>query len=514
MNSNISSVTFEEEQLKALKKFKSTRESQLNDSIAKLKSKELQLLSMRTALREEFIEKKKNEQKKKKNILKSTFFVELCIFITAIMYVLIYKSDSIFLSYEFKEVFQQAIILVAVAVGIIGVVVAFVPISQTSIIEGEIEEINNALEKLDDEIKQLEVDSADEISKFNNAVKMSIAQHKCKCEESQKLTDELNKDGYKLLPPEYYSQQKSLASQFETNKNVKLSSEIKLMTEKKREQSQKHKQEASKQVNAISKKFRISALVISTVVTLSIFLVTLIVLMVDAGTSFLNDDDFCTVALILLPFTFLIIWGFVYLYKLNTSTQINELKDVITKCDSSCTEEILKNKSHMEKEVKEEISRNAAKTNTKIELYHAAFESAAETLSKQYATSQLATTVISWISEHFWNTIKATSRATHVLNISVPYTFNIYKDKIISLQGTFDFTQKRCQILTDGIDQAALARGIASNVRTVIITKNLSTPIDQNCDIEIEYEYNGSCVNVKMEYKAINGNYTEARTWI
>ena len=62
--------------------------------------------------------------------------------------------------------------------------------------------------------------------------------------------------------------------------------------------------------------------------------------------------------------------------------------------------------------------------------YIAQFEAAAQSMSVQFAESQLAIEVIEWMTQGFAKAIDSTDRRSHVERIDVPFMFEVYSSKI------------------------------------------------------------------------------------
>ena len=145
--------------------------------------------------------------------------------------------------------------------------------------------------------------------------------------------------------------------------------------------------------------------------------------------------------------------------------------------------------------------------------YIAQFEAAAQSMSVQFAESQLAVEVIEWMTQGFAKAIDATDRRSHVERIDVPFMFQVYSNKITCNLGTFDFEIKRCRNLESPLEQTALSRAIAAAVQLNITMKYPKDASGTDIITNINYEYGADYVKTTVVYSAVNGNYRAVRDW-
>lgn len=177
-------------------------------------------------------------------------------------------------------------------------------------------------------------------------------------------------------------------------------------------------------------------------------------------------------------------------------------------------------KSNAEGEsVKERFRRDKAirmiedQTDKDVAIYKSEFEAEAQRMSVNFAESALATEVIEWMSVGFSAAITAADRAEHIEKVVVPFCFKIYTDKIVCDRGVYDFKVKRCANLTSPLQQAALARAIASAIHLNIIMEYPSDTSGTEHMITTNYEYTSCSVEVTITYTAPNGNYRPVQNW-
>lgn len=148
-----------------------------------------------------------------------------------------------------------------------------------------------------------------------------------------------------------------------------------------------------------------------------------------------------------------------------------------------------------------------------IAAYRKKFFADAQSMSVRYAESKLAVEVINWISEGFARHVESADRASHIQQVVVPFTFNVYPNKISCVLGTYDFEIKRCATLTSPLQQAALARAIGTAVQLNTTMKYPKDPSGTAMTIKTSYKFAENYVCVELNYTAPNGNYRSVRSW-
>ena len=141
------------------------------------------------------------------------------------------------------------------------------------------------------------------------------------------------------------------------------------------------------------------------------------------------------------------------------------------------------------------------------------FEKKAQDLSVNYAESAVAVEVIEWMTAGFCKTIDSADRRSHIQEISVPFIFRTYRNKIECQLGIFDFEIKRCDELKNPLEQTALARAIAAAVQLNITMQYPEDISGTTVVTNIFYAYDDDNVATTITYTAPNGNYTKTRDW-
>lgn len=157
-----------------------------------------------------------------------------------------------------------------------------------------------------------------------------------------------------------------------------------------------------------------------------------------------------------------------------------------------------------------EIKDNA---NREYREYFRQFEAQAQTDSVRFAESELAVKVIDWISGGYIRTIEAADRRSHIASITVPFIFNVYRNKITCNLGEFNFELERCKNLSDPLEQTALARAIASSIQVNVAMKYPADPSGTDYVLNTSYEYFSDHVAVTLMYTAPNGYFKAVQGW-
>ena len=166
-----------------------------------------------------------------------------------------------------------------------------------------------------------------------------------------------------------------------------------------------------------------------------------------------------------------------------------------------------------EDSIKSEIRKIENDAQQEKNQYFSEFEINAQNLSVQFAESELAKEVIDWMTNGFYKTIDAADRQSYVEKVTVPFVFNVFKNKITCNLGTFDFNLERCRNLNSALEQTALARAIVSAIQLNIIMKYPKDVSGTDISVDISYSYTNECSQTTITYVAPNGNYKTVRGW-
>ena len=145
--------------------------------------------------------------------------------------------------------------------------------------------------------------------------------------------------------------------------------------------------------------------------------------------------------------------------------------------------------------------------------YLAAFEKNAQEMSVKLAESRLAKRVIEWMTDGFCRTIDAADRRKHIEQISVPFRFEVYTNKITCNLGIFDFEIERCRNLSSPLEQTALARAIAAAIQLNITMKYPKDASGTDRTVNYDFSYTDTYPVVTLTYLAPNGNYQVVIDW-
>lgn len=162
-----------------------------------------------------------------------------------------------------------------------------------------------------------------------------------------------------------------------------------------------------------------------------------------------------------------------------------------------------------------ENKNNEARGNAerKIEDYECQFEQAAIAEAAKYVNSNLVAEVKSWMTQYFANGIANVKRESYTETVVVPFSFRVFPDRITCGNKTFDFNSKRCENLSNRVEQAALARVIASALQLQISMLYPCDPSGTENTIGIQYSYSNDSADVTMKYSAANGYFEPKRSW-
>lgn len=158
----------------------------------------------------------------------------------------------------------------------------------------------------------------------------------------------------------------------------------------------------------------------------------------------------------------------------------------------------------------QEINTQAAR---EIAAYKSEFETEARQMSVRYAESSLATEIIDRLTNSFASAIVAADRRSHITTIDVPFSFNVYTNKITCSSATYDFETKRYSNLTGPLEQTAIARAIAAAVQLNITMKYPKDASGTDFKLDISYTYVEDHVSAFITYTAPNGNYRSVQSW-
>ena len=145
--------------------------------------------------------------------------------------------------------------------------------------------------------------------------------------------------------------------------------------------------------------------------------------------------------------------------------------------------------------------------------YLTSFENEAKRLSVQYAESSVAKEVVEWMTNGFSAAIDAMDRRPHIKIITVPFVFNVYREKITCNIGVYDFEIHRCAFLNSMLEQAALARALATEMQIKLSMKYPKDISGGDVQIKIEYSYPKDSAAVTLRYQSINGEYQGTKSW-
>ena len=149
------------------------------------------------------------------------------------------------------------------------------------------------------------------------------------------------------------------------------------------------------------------------------------------------------------------------------------------------------------------------------EEYAENFEQSVREKSVHFIKGSLVQMIAEQMTSIFSKHIDAADRRKHVPNINIPFSFQVFRDKITSPLGTFDFEIERCRALSDCAEQAALSMAIASSVQTNIVMKYPHDKSGTDIVVSIQYTYGEEYgpATATITYSAPNGNFMNVQDW-
>lgn len=142
------------------------------------------------------------------------------------------------------------------------------------------------------------------------------------------------------------------------------------------------------------------------------------------------------------------------------------------------------------------------------------YEAAQRMASVSFVDSPVTKEISDFLLQSFLETIRSRDRRPHIEIVYVPFSFQVFKDKVISAGGTYDFEVKRVAFLRSLEEQAALANAIATMIHTEVISAFPIDPSGGEVDpMDITYEYGKDYVKASMAYRAANANYVAPRSF-
>lgn len=168
----------------------------------------------------------------------------------------------------------------------------------------------------------------------------------------------------------------------------------------------------------------------------------------------------------------------------------------------------------LDKSLEKEIEEIEADCERRKEQHKIEFEKAQRKSSLKFIGSPISKEISEFIAKPFRKSIESSDRRAHIQTIKVPLTFSVYRNKIKTPYGDYDFNIRRVKSLDDTNEAAALANAVATAVHTDIVS---SFPVDPSggevTPMDIEYEYRRDSVTAKMTYIARNANYVQERSF-
>lgn len=189
---------------------------------------------------------------------------------------------------------------------------------------------------------------------------------------------------------------------------------------------------------------------------------------------------------------------------------------VIVAIRAKSTKSLESKRLSIESKMREDMARLDDVCDKEVRIH---FEKAQHEYSAAFIGSAVTKEIADYMLESLLKTIRSYDRRSHIKEISVPFSFEVYPNKVMSSYGTYDFKIERVQFLKSMEEQAALAYAIATAIHAEITTIFEVDPSGGEVypmDVDYQYDTNDeyiSYVKASMTYHAANGNFVEARSF-
>lgn len=146
-------------------------------------------------------------------------------------------------------------------------------------------------------------------------------------------------------------------------------------------------------------------------------------------------------------------------------------------------------------------------------VYEQEFEDKAKLMSVQLMDSAVVDRIVDWLSEKYFKPIETADRKPYIENIKIPFLIQVFKNKIVTPSGVFDFVEECCQLLNSPLEQWAVCHAIAAKLDLQTHTRISEDPSGTPYTVEQQYGNDGEAAIVTLTYSAVNGNYKEAESF-
>jgi hypothetical protein len=146
-------------------------------------------------------------------------------------------------------------------------------------------------------------------------------------------------------------------------------------------------------------------------------------------------------------------------------------------------------------------------------VYEKGFEEKVKQMSVQLMDSAVVDRIVDWLSEKYFKPIETADRKPHIESIKIPFVIQVFKNKIVSPSGVFDFVEECCQLLNSPLEQCAVCHAIAAKLDLQTHTRITEDPSGTPYTVEQEYSNDNEAAIVTITYSAVNGHYKEAESF-
>lgn len=114
--------------------------------------------------------------------------------------------------------------------------------------------------------------------------------------------------------------------------------------------------------------------------------------------------------------------------------------------------------------------------------------------------------IANWLEKGFANEIVAADRRKHIKFVTASYTFQVFSNKIVANNGTFDFQIERYNPLNSFVEQVGFAQTMAIVLKQRIL-KKFPWDSSDKAKVPASVTWDNNDSKMTLTYSAANGNY-------
>lgn len=156
--------------------------------------------------------------------------------------------------------------------------------------------------------------------------------------------------------------------------------------------------------------------------------------------------------------------------------------------------------------------------NQKKQEYKEEFENEVEKFSMRFLENPATKKIINLLWNNLSNEISNADRRSFDKEVSVPFRFSVFCDKIDWGCGCVDgkffyFANNNCENLKGPLEQTALSWAIAIGLKNEIMQKFSIDPSGTKSNVDIRRSSYNEAARIEITYTATNGYYQEPKPW-